>query len=67
MPIFDFTCRTCNKDFELLVRTTVEKENPTCPNCGTKLIKLFSPVVPNFRMKGDGWTGSKIIPIIKEK
>lgn len=65
MPTFDFTCRTCKKDYEILILNREEK--PTCPNCGAVLVKLFSPTVPNFRMKGDGWTGSKIIPIIKKE
>lgn len=62
MPTFDFTCRTCKKDYEILILNREEK--PTCPICGAELVKLFSPVVPNFRLRGKDWSGSKIIPVI---
>ena len=31
MPLFDFTCRTCGRQFEALVRTGYP---PACPDCG---------------------------------
>jgi putative FmdB family regulatory protein len=43
LPLFDFTCRSCNHTFEALVL----KRTPKCPECGSEdLEKLLSmPVV----------------------
>lgn len=60
MPIFDFTCRKCSVDFELLIPLD---KIPKCPKCGEELTKLFPTSPPNFQLKGDGWTGSKIAPL----
>jgi putative FmdB family regulatory protein len=41
MPIYDFHCRTCGKEFEALVRP--QDGAPQCPSCrGTDLEKLLS-------------------------
>jgi putative FmdB family regulatory protein len=40
MPIFEYACRKCGKQFEELVRG---KEQPACPKCKSKdLEKLLS-------------------------
>ncbi|MEW6593915.1 MAG: zinc ribbon domain-containing protein [Thermodesulfobacteriota bacterium] len=40
MPLFDFVCRACGAEFELLVRGS---EKPACPACGsTELAKQMS-------------------------
>ena len=40
MPIFEFHCEKCNRDFEFLV---LGKERVTCPHCkGKKVKKLLS-------------------------
>lgn len=40
MPIYEYTCRQCDHDFELLVRGS---ELPQCPKCGgAELEKLLS-------------------------
>lgn len=42
MPLFDFKCRACGRQFETLVRPR-DAEPPTCPACrGTDLEKLLS-------------------------
>jgi putative FmdB family regulatory protein len=42
MPIYEFHCATCNRDSELLVRSTDWKGTP-CPHCGSrKLLKKLS-------------------------
>ncbi|MCE2684250.1 MAG: zinc ribbon domain-containing protein, partial [Verrucomicrobiae bacterium] len=33
MPLFDFHCAACGKDFELLVRSS--KEKPACTHCAS--------------------------------
>jgi putative FmdB family regulatory protein len=40
MPLFEFTCKKCNKKFEALV---FDKENIECPECKSdKIVKEFS-------------------------
>ena len=43
MPIFEYGCQSCGKDFELLVRSDTQIR---CPSCGgeklTKKLSLFS-------------------------
>lgn len=40
MPIFEYRCQRCDKEFEALV---LGKERPQCPSCnGSKLEKLLS-------------------------
>jgi putative FmdB family regulatory protein len=44
MPLFDYHCKACNADFELLVRSSTV---PTCPHCGkTDLDKQVSTLAP---------------------
>lgn len=40
MPIYEYRCRQCDHDFELLIRGN---EQPTCPSCSQpELEKQFS-------------------------
>jgi putative FmdB family regulatory protein len=40
MPIFEYHCRKCKNEFEVLIRGD---EHPECPSCGsTRLEKLIS-------------------------
>ncbi len=42
MPIYEFHCKACGKDSELLVRSS-DWEGEKCPECGsTKLSKKLS-------------------------
>jgi putative FmdB family regulatory protein len=44
MPLFEFRCSRCSRDFEVLVRAG---EAAACPECGTRsLEKLFSESAP---------------------
>lgn len=47
MPVYEYVCEKCGKQFELLLRTSEEK--PTCPSCESdRLRKLFSVCGLNF-------------------
>lgn len=35
MPIYDYTCKSCNKSFEHLARR-MDEPAPVCPECGSK-------------------------------
>ena len=40
MPLYEYACKKCNSEFELLIRSD---EPPECPGCGSrKLEKLLS-------------------------
>ena len=42
MPLYEFHCQKCQKDFELLVKSS-RSEGASCPHCGSKkLMKKFS-------------------------
>jgi putative FmdB family regulatory protein len=42
MPIYEFHCEACERDSEILVRST-DWKNSKCPHCGSKkLAKKFS-------------------------
>jgi len=41
MPLYEYTCRTCEKDFEVLV-TSRDEDEVRCPECeGTELDRRF--------------------------
>ncbi len=43
MPLYEFHCSNCRKDFELLVRKQADLDQAACPECGTKKVKkIFS-------------------------
>ncbi len=49
MPLYDFHCDACDKQFELLVRSA---DVAACPSCGTSAIRrLISPIAPAGRAK----------------
>ena len=42
MPLYEFHCKACGKDAEILVRSSDWKGTP-CPSCGSKqLVKKLS-------------------------
>lgn len=50
MPIYDYHCRACDKDFELLVRSDAM---PACPACGCQALeKRVSLTAPAGRSAG---------------
>ena len=53
MPIFDFKCKKCSKEFEALVL----KVAPACPKCKSKsleqLISTFRVDSPGTRVAGE--------------
>jgi putative FmdB family regulatory protein len=53
MPIFDFVCKECSKEFEKLVRPA--DIPPECPDCGSKNTeKRAVPTQINFSLGGIG-------------
>jgi len=53
MPIYEYQCKSCDTEFEKLVRPSGD-EPSQCPNCESESIKrLISNT--NFKLKGSGW------------
>lgn len=45
MPLFEFRCRDCEKQFTFLTGVIAENNEPACPRCGSaQLKKLISRV-----------------------
>lgn len=50
MPLYDYRCKQCAKNFELLVRSSTV---PTCPHCGSQdLEKQVSLTAPQGKIAG---------------
>jgi putative FmdB family regulatory protein len=45
MPIYEYFCKNCEKEFELLIRGT---QKPVCPHCGGKKLDrwMSAPASP---------------------
>jgi putative FmdB family regulatory protein len=54
MPIYEYRCKECGKQIEVLIRS--EKEAPSCPNCSsTQMERLIS--APQVRMGSSSPSG----------
>ena len=58
MPLYEYVCRSCNDQFELLIRGS---ETPTCPQCSSgQLERLLSvPAAPQ--------AGAKSLPVCRPR
>jgi putative FmdB family regulatory protein len=36
MPIYEYTCKSCNSHFERLIKSMSNSEKIDCPKCGSK-------------------------------
>lgn len=52
MPVYEYQCQACHRDFEYQQRMT-EPEKTTCEACGGVLDRLISRTA--FALKGAGW------------
>jgi putative FmdB family regulatory protein len=52
MPIYEYRCQQCGKEFEMLQGITVEPLKK-CIYCSGAVQKLIS--APSFKFKGNGW------------
>lgn len=51
MPLFEFTCTTCNQPFEELLRSASATSEVTCPACGSPDVKKR---LSTFASRGSG-------------
>ena len=52
MPIYEYECMNCGKNFEKIQKIT-EEPLESCPFCSGKVRKLVSNC--SFQLKGGGW------------
>lgn len=54
MPLYEFQCQDCKKQFEVLCKVSEIQEPRTCPGCSSqKTKKLVSRT--SFQLVGGGW------------
>jgi putative FmdB family regulatory protein len=39
MPVYEYHCEECGKNFDLFIRSTTQRGEPKCPHCGSKKAK----------------------------
>ena len=52
MPIYEYKCRKCGKEFEIFQRMT-DPAVKSCQHCKGQVEKLMS--LSSFHLKGSGW------------
>ncbi len=52
MPIYEYHCSQCGKEFEFMQKFS-DPPKTVCPECGGELKKLISQCT--FHLKGTGW------------
>ncbi len=52
MPIYEYQCRKCRHQFELLQRFS-DPQVTVCPRCGGEVQQIIS--APAVQFKGSGW------------
>jgi len=66
MPIFEYTCKDCNSNYDILHKSKEEKDIVVCPKCNSrnyeKLISSFSSVISSGSSSGGCESGSCGMP-----
>jgi putative FmdB family regulatory protein len=39
MPVYEYHCDKCGKNFDLFVRSATRESEPKCPQCGSSEVK----------------------------
>lgn len=52
MPIFDYRCKKCGLETEMMVKDYMEERR--CPVCHTQPMER-QVAAPSFRLYGEGW------------
>lgn len=59
MPLHDYKCQKCEKEFEVFYKTQSEREleepNEPCPQCGSLEKEKQISKGTDFILKGSGW------------
>jgi len=52
MPIRDFQCTACDREWEAIVTSSSPAE--PCPDCGSAEVKQLPPLVGGYKMRSGG-------------
>lgn len=55
MPLYEYSCKTCQKVFEIMQKFS-DAPVKVCPDCKNTVEKLISKT--SFQLKGGGWYAS---------
>lgn len=55
MPKYDYKCHTCDNKPVELHHAFDSVVRPKCEDCGTEMVKVYTP--PAVQFKGGGWGG----------
>ena len=59
MPIYEFKCKNCGHEFEIITRASASKEDVTCPKCQTKNPdRLMSSFSAGSASSGSGFSAA---------
>ena len=62
MPIYEYTCKACDRSFEELILRASDEDDVRCPKCkGKKVAKRMSRPAILWRMKGNA-SPAKLLP-----
>ncbi len=53
MPIYEYHCKNCNKNFEEWLKVSEAEKDQICPECGKLASRFLSQT--SFVLKGEGW------------
>ena len=56
MPTYEFKCKRCQISVDLLIPYEDVNKEWKCPQCGDKMVRVFT--APDIQFKGTGWTGA---------
>jgi len=60
MPIYEFVCDDCGREFEKLFRSMTEHRPPRCPHCNSRRVhKKFSTFATAGGEPGKGQGGAR--------
>ena len=59
MPLYEFQCEACGKQFEELIRSMSDRRRPKCPKCrSARVRKRFSTFAMSGTSRGKGGGGA---------
>jgi len=64
MPIYEYTCKDCNTEFEKYVRSMTAEVEVRCPHCGGTHVKKGWSVFGSGSLEGSlgGWDAAGSFP-----